>query len=88
MNTVADEAKRLIVDDRRKEYGSAVDSLTRVARIWSGILMTEITGPQVALCLAGLKLAREANASKRDNLVDLCGYALLLENYHNEKREE
>jgi hypothetical protein len=34
---------------------------------------------QVALCLIQLKVAREVHAPKRDNLVDIAGYARVME---------
>ena len=34
---------------------------------------------KVALCLIGVKISRETNASKRDNRVDMAGYAEALD---------
>lgn len=83
--SVCNEADALVGGERREEYGPVTTSLDSAASIWSGILKTVVTGPQVALCMAGLKLARESNAHKHDNLVDICGYARLLELYYEEQ---
>jgi hypothetical protein len=59
--------------------------LKRIGRIWSVILRREITAREVALCMVGLKLAREtkqegrATVSELDNLVDMAGYLRLIE---------
>ena len=77
--TILQEAEEIINGPRRGAYGPVEESFGRVASIWSGVLNQPITSQQVALCLIGLKLQREANAHQRDNLVDLLGYTLLLE---------
>jgi hypothetical protein len=77
--TISQEAETIINGDRRKDYGDVRTSFSQTAKIWSGILNHDITPEQVALCMAGLKLQRESNSHKRDNLVDLIGYTLLLE---------
>lgn len=69
----------MINGPRRDSYGDANESFGRVAAVWSAILKHPVTPAQVALCMAGLKLCREANAHHRDNLVDLCGYVALIE---------
>jgi hypothetical protein len=53
--------------------------MARIAMIWSGILDFTVTPEQVCLCMAGLKLARQAKRHKRDNLVDAAGYLALVE---------
>jgi hypothetical protein len=40
----------------------------------AGILTAPITPRQVALMMIGVKLAREVNTPKRDNLLDIAGY--------------
>ncbi len=34
---------------------------------------------RVALCMVAVKLAREVHAEKRDNLIDICGWARVAE---------
>lgn len=71
------EARGLVGGDRKQSYGDARESFDRIAQVWSAILKTPVTGQQVALCMAGLKLCREANQPKRDNRVDAIGYVIL-----------
>jgi hypothetical protein len=54
-------------------------SSNRTAKFWSEILGLPVTPEQVALCMIAVKMSREVNAHKRDNLVDIAGYARTLE---------
>ena len=73
--TVLEEAQRLVYGARAEAYGHPRDNMDRIARIWSVILEKEITSRQVALCMVGVKIARDVHEQTRDNLVDLAGYA-------------
>jgi hypothetical protein len=82
---ILDEAKRLVYGDRCNDYGHPADDYAKVAKIWTGILLpklkegVEITPVDAALCMVGIKIAREANRPKRDNLVDGAGYFAVIE---------
>lgn len=69
------EAEKLVHGDRGADYGHPLDDFSRTAQIWSAILGTEITAQQVGLCMIGVKLSRQCNKPKRDNMVDAAGYA-------------
>ena len=43
--------------------------------MWSAILGQEVTPAQVGLCMIAVKVSRECHKPKRDNLVDIAGYA-------------
>lgn len=76
--TILEEAQSLVYGDRQASYGHPFDDYTRTARMWEAILgMTPYTiTPRVAcLMMAAVKISREVNKPKRDNLVDLAGYA-------------
>ena len=45
--------------------------------MWSVIFETDITPNQVALAMIALKITRQMHANKRDNWVDIAGYARL-----------
>ena len=71
------EAERIVNGERAAAYGGAQLSFARIATGWEVILRSKVSAEQVALCMAWLKLVRETNSHKRDNLVDLAGYAEL-----------
>lgn len=75
---IAAYAARLVSADRNNEYGHPLDNLDRAARIWGVILGTEVTAEQVALCMVGMKIARQVHKAKPDTVVDIIGYALTL----------
>ena len=85
--TVLQEAQRLISGEKRSEYGSPLQSFQTIAELWATILRAPVTQEQVALCMIGFKIAREMNAHKRDNLVDIAGYAGALDMVIREKEE-
>ena len=87
MDSVLKEAETVINGDRAESYGSPLLSCSRISAIWTGILDTKVTPEQVCLCMIGLKLAREKNKHQRDNLVDIAGYAGVLENLLKQKEE-
>lgn len=80
--SIFEEATRIVGGTRRQDYGSVRGSFDRIAKAWSAVLPCDVTGEHVALCMIGLKLVRESHAHKRDNLVDIAGYNLCLEQLH------
>lgn len=83
--SLVDAAQRLVKTDRQRNYDHPLDNFTRIAQIWSVILKTGITPDQVALCMIGLKLARESYSHTEDNLVDTIGYTLCLDMLRTER---
>lgn len=73
--TICQEADRVVSTDRRADYGHPLDNWTQTAAMWSAILGVEVTAEQGLLCMIAAKISRETNAPKRDNLVDIAGYA-------------
>lgn len=80
--TVLDEATRITAGDRQRYYGHPADNHGNTAELWSDYMLRRF-GPgapnldarDVCLMMILLKVSRDANARKRDNLVDICGYA-------------
>ena len=77
--SVLQEAETLINGPRRDDYGDVRWSFEAVAKGWTEIIKAPVTAEQVALCMVWLKVMREVNAPKRDNLVDIAGYTGLVE---------
>jgi len=73
--SILEEAQRLVHGDRGKDYGHPLDDFSRTALMWSAILGFEVTAQQVGLCMVALKISRHCHKPKRDNLVDMAGYA-------------
>lgn len=64
-----------LLAQRGQQWGGATSTHVRIAQVWSGILDTEVTALQVALCMSGLKLVRaEVNPSDLDSFDDAHGY--------------
>lgn len=78
-----DEATALVNGERQGAYGPPEDSFKAIAKVWSGLLANklrpgvDIDAADVALLMTGLKLARETNQHKRDNVVDAHGYLII-----------
>ena len=71
-------AAEMVSGERQDAYGHPLDNFTRASKIWSVILGCEVSAEQVALCMVGMKIAREVNQSKPDTAVDGIGYFLTL----------
>lgn len=72
---ILDEAIRLTHGDRDKNYGTPLVNHQRIAAIWSVILGKEITPSQVALCMAGVKIARLVETPDHlDSFIDGAAY--------------
>jgi hypothetical protein len=87
--TVLHEAERIIYGDRERTYGHPSKNLWTIARLWTAYVDAasdnalqgkEFTAKDVALMMILVKTARLANNdSHRDSVVDICGYAALME---------
>jgi hypothetical protein len=64
-----------VVKQRSSQYDERERNFTRIADIWSVIFGHTVWPEQVAMCMIGLKLAREVYKPSRDNLTDIAGYA-------------
>jgi hypothetical protein len=75
---VLEEALRITKGDRNVSYGSPVDDFARTAAMWTAIKGVQFEAKDVALFMIAVKLSREAHCSKRDNAIDIAGYARCL----------
>jgi hypothetical protein len=83
--TILEDAQAAVYGDRQQDYGHPREDFTRTAIIWTGLLLPKLADgahlepEDVARCQIGVKLARDVHAPKRDNRVDMAGYALTLD---------
>ena len=90
---VLKEANAIIYGDREKTYGHPSKNLKTIAVMWNAYLNAKTGGKYVnAKDVAALrmlvKVARFANdPNHRDNLVDICGYAALVERCDEEQEQ-
>ena len=78
------EAHAIIYGDREKTYGHPSKNLKTIAVMWNAYLNAksddDINAKDVAALMMLVKVARFANdPTHRDNLIDVCGYAALVE---------
>ena len=82
---ILQEADGIVNGDRQKFYGHPSDNHGCTALMWSGYLSRrynmkiELDVRDVCWLNALQKISRDANAPKRDNLVDVAGYAANIE---------
>ena len=72
---ILEEALRITSGDRQNAYGPADQDFKRTAAMWSALKGVEFTARDVALFMICLKCSRETHQRKRDNWVDIAGYA-------------
>ena len=73
------EAQEILRGSRQSDYGDAANNFERIASIVNSVYPElDITSEQCCMVLIAVKLIREGYKHKRDNLVDLCGYAEIM----------
>lgn len=89
--TILEEAARITSADRNKDYGTPLDNHAATAAFWRlwfrrkyGIDVP-VDAEDVCWCNVLQKISREANAKKRDNLVDVAGYVRNVELVQDER---
>lgn len=86
--SILEEAQRLVHGNRGQDYGHPIEDFTRSGRMWGAILGTDDVPPdKVAMCMIAVKLSREVNRDKRDNRVDMAGYAETLDMVRQRQNE-
>ena len=69
------EADELTSGDRQEAYGHPRENFQRIADLWGSYKKVGFTSKDVAMMMLLVKVARESVNPKRDNLVDIAGYA-------------
>ena len=85
--SILSEAEEIVNGSRHSDYGDAKESFSRIATIASVMTGKELAPEDCCAVLMAVKLVRESFKHKRDNLVDLCGYAHIM-NELNENESE
>ena len=78
LESVCAEADRIVAGDRQSDYGNPRDNWSVIASLWEPVLGLppgSISPETVGLAMIQVKIARQLHKPKRDNLVDVCGYA-------------
>lgn len=94
MSGILQEADEIVNGARATDYGDARESFEKIADVANllldsqekGLLMAKegLCAEAVCKVMMAVKLVRQSNKHKRDNLVDLCGYAELLNRLQGE----
>jgi len=82
---ILEEANKITSGDRRKDYGDVKENVEQVAKVCSELLKKDLSAKDISLIMIVLKLCREAYCSKRDNAVDIAGYAWVLSEVVNDE---
>lgn len=96
MKSILQEAEEVTSGSRNAAYGHALPNHRDISYGWTGILRSkgllaqdkEVDPATAALMMAWLKIARECHHHKRDNLVDLAGYAKCVQEIHDAQANE
>jgi hypothetical protein len=78
---IFEQAQSIVDGKRQDDYGVPERNFDGISKAWSGILVeklkSDITPQEVSMMMVALKLVREANRHKDDNIVDAAGYLIL-----------
>ena len=81
-------ADNLTGGDRQNAYGHPAEDFARTAKFWSALFGFTVTPEQVGLAMVLLKVSREVNRHKDDNLIDCAGYVRTVEMVYEWKKNQ
>lgn len=76
------EAQKIVNGKRQEDYGDRKQSFARIAKLWSSYLNIDVSSQDVVNMMILLKVSRAKTSFKRDNLIDIAGYAYCSELIH------
>ena len=85
--TILDEAKAIVEGSRQSDYGNPVESFDKIAKVASMITGGNLSPKECCAVLMAVKIVRESFKHKRDNLVDLCGYAHIMNEINESEKK-
>lgn len=77
---VEEELKKIqkLLEKRYEDYGPTLESFERITKLWNAYLGQDyIRIRDIPMMMILLKISRQSNRFKIDNLRDIIGYALL-----------
>ena len=83
---ILEEANKVTHGDRQEDYDDPEENFMHIAEIASAILKKKILAQDVVMIMLATKLSRESFKHKRDNLVDLAGYAWVLSRIEGDEK--
>ena len=84
-SNILDSAKNILFGDRDSDYGDFVQNFKEISVISKILTRKDLTPEDCCKVLIAVKLAREGYKHKEDNLIDLCGYANILNEIYKNK---
>lgn len=87
LDSILLEAEGIVNGNRRAEYPDPVVNFEMIGKFSSMLTGKDLTAADCCKVMLAVKLSREAYCTKRDNLVDLCGYAEILNRIENQNKK-
>lgn len=91
-DSILQEAQRLVWGHRQNDYDHPLPNFLRIAAGWNVILEKKLTAPidavEVGLMNVWQKITREVHKPKRDNRVDMAGYAATVQRIYDRREGE
>lgn len=90
MNAI-DLAKEIIYGDREETYGHPSKNLVSISQLWTIYLHQKygvnviVNAEDVCWMMNLLKMSRQMNSAKQDNIVDAIGYLALIDRFGENK---
>lgn len=80
-------ASKLVTGDRQLSYGDPLENYDKIAEVWTALTGHPIDRRLAMHMMIALKMCRDLNVPNKDNEVDICGYAHLLQ-FDREDKED
>lgn len=80
-------ASKLVTGDRQLSYGDPLENYDKIAEVWTALTGHPIDRRLAMHMMIALKMCRDLNVPNKDNEVDICGYAHLLQ-FDREDQED